>query len=210
MNDEKENRSQQENGAAHLEDRISEDEESLRKQRELWITSQGGKLCLELYAKFQEYRTFLQSTSFAARDPFFEWCRQPEHLMMLEALKHARDYDLERAERNRKNLEKARQAARCEHQYMDGEQCAAPRLKDGRFCRMHQGIEDAKAIKLDLGPLEGSGQHPGGNPQGCGGGGGRKTGQNAGLAIGLPDAVGCMECDEDVNGNESEGDRVIR
>jgi hypothetical protein len=77
--------------------------------------------------------------------------------MMLEALKRARDYDLEAAEeRNRRNLEKARQAARCEHHYMHGGQCAAPRLQDGKLCRMHQAIEDVKAVKLDVGPLEDS------------------------------------------------------
>lgn len=158
MNDQEEKNqqekdTQQENGAGHPEGRSAKDEQLLEDARQIWLRSSAGQMCLELYAKFEEYRKFV--SRFASKDdPCAEWCRQPEHLAMLDAMKAARAYDMERAERNRKNLEKARQAARCQHVYMDGEQCGAPRLREGTLCRMHQGIEDARAVKLDLGPLE--------------------------------------------------------
>lgn len=129
-------------------------EQRLSLDREAWVASPQGKMCLDLYQKFMEYKTFLEKNPWAKRHRNGAEIEYPEHLLFADALAQIKDYENERAEKARKNLEKARQAARCEHHYMDGEQCAAPRLRDGKFCRMHQGIEEAKAVKLDLGPLE--------------------------------------------------------
>jgi hypothetical protein len=60
----------------------------------------------------------------------------------------------EREETLRRNLEKAQSAARCEHEFLSGERCRAPRVKDKKLCRMHEGMEEAKAVKLDLGSME--------------------------------------------------------
>jgi hypothetical protein len=129
-------------------------EQRLRLDREAWVASAQGKMCLELYQKFLEYKAYLEKNPSARRHRDGAEIEYSEHRLFADALAQIKDYDTERAEKARKNLEKARQAARCEHHYMDGEQCAAPRLRDGKFCRMHQGIEEAKAVKLDLGPLE--------------------------------------------------------
>ena len=53
-----------------------------------------------------------------------------------------------------RNLEKAQRAARCQHQFLNGEQCRAPRVRGKKLCRMHERMEEAKAVKLDLGPME--------------------------------------------------------
>ena len=66
----------------------------------------------------------------------------------------AGDYHQEREEKDRRNLERAQLAARCQHAYLDGERCRAPRVKGKKLCRMHERIEEAKALKLDLGPME--------------------------------------------------------
>jgi hypothetical protein len=129
-------------------------EQRRRLDREAWVASPQGKMCLELYQKFMEYKAYLEKNPWARRHRNGAEIEYPEHLLFADALAQIKDYENERVEKARKNLEKARQAARCEHHYMDGEQCAAPRLRDGKFCRMHQGIEEAKAVKLDLGPLE--------------------------------------------------------
>ena len=64
------------------------------------------------------------------------------------------DQRREREEKLRRNLEKAQKAARCQHVYLSGEGCRAPRMKGKKLCRMHDRLEEAKALKLDLGPME--------------------------------------------------------
>ena len=125
-----------------------------RDMKELWVQTPEGKLCLELYAKFQEYKQYLEENlparvrrDGAALD--FE-----EHKLFEEALRMVSDYHQEREEKDRRNLEKAQLAARCEHTFLDGERCRAPRMKGKKLCRMHKGMEAAKALKMDLGPME--------------------------------------------------------
>ncbi len=128
----------------------------VKKQRAIWEETPQGRLCLELYQKFGEYKKYLEEHPWA-------WKRQdgadldfPEHMLFAEALRAASDYHRQRAEKDRRNLERAQLAARCTHAYLDGDQCRAPRLKGKTLCRMHQRMEEAKALKLDLGPLEDS------------------------------------------------------
>src|SRR5262249_33497723 len=77
-----------------------------------------------------------------------------EHLLFKEGLSVLDDHRKERDEKLRRNLEKAQRAARCQHEYLSGEQCGAPRMKGKRLCRMHDRLEEAKAVKLDLGTME--------------------------------------------------------
>jgi hypothetical protein len=125
-----------------------------RQNREKWEASPQGKLCLELYGKFMEYKTYLEQHPGAGRHEYGADLDYPEHMLFVDALRQLSGYQQERAERDRKNLEKAQQAARCEHQYMDGEQCGAPRMKGSTLCRMHKGVEETRSEKLDLGPME--------------------------------------------------------
>jgi len=74
--------------------------------------------------------------------------------MIASALQEVSNYEKERAERSRRHLERAKQAARCAHVFLDGRRCRAPKMKGGKLCRMHQSAEEARAVKLDLGPME--------------------------------------------------------
>jgi hypothetical protein len=77
-----------------------------------------------------------------------------EHKLFEHGLRAVDEHRHERAEKLRKNLEKAQAAARCQHEHVNGNQCRAPRVKDGKLCHMHQRLEEAKSEKLDLGPME--------------------------------------------------------
>lgn len=130
-----------------------------RQQRKEWLDTPQGKLCMELYAKFQEYKNYLAEHPQAseARCGFkleSEKEAFPEHALFVEALKAASDYQQERAARARRHLEKARAAARCQHKYLDGQSCRAPRLKHKKLCRIHAGMEEMKATMMDLGSME--------------------------------------------------------
>lgn len=127
--------------------------ENQNKSYEEWCKTPHGMLCLELYAKFQEYKKFLEEHPWA-RDPHGILSGFDEHELFAGALKEVSRHEAERAERNRKNLEKAQMAARCEHVFMGGERCGSPRVRGSKLCRMHDRLEEAKTTKLDLGPME--------------------------------------------------------
>lgn len=125
-----------------------------KQAREDWTQTPQGKLCLELYAKFQQYKKYLDEHRFARYRRDGAEIDFSEHQLFQEALRMAGDYHQEREEKDRRNLERAQLAARCQHAYLDGERWRAPRVKGKKLCRMHERIEDAKALKLDLGPME--------------------------------------------------------
>ena len=122
--------------------------------REKWLETTQGKLCMAFYQAFQEYRKFLEQNLNAQRRPDGAAVEFKEHKLLEEGLRMVRNHQVERAERDRKNLELAQSAARCEHNFVDGERCRAPRMKGKELCRMHERMEEAKALKLDLGPME--------------------------------------------------------
>ena len=128
-------------------------EESQKKSYEEWSKSAPGKLCVEMYAKFQEYKKFLEEHPWA-RDPKGLLGQYAEHQLFADALREASNHQAERTERDCKNLEKAQLAARCEHIFMDGERCGAPRMRGRKLCRMHDRLDEASTTKLDLGPME--------------------------------------------------------
>lgn len=130
-------------------------EEADRRWRDDWLNTTSGKLCLEFYQKFQEYKKYLE-------DHPREWGGQrgkkatdfTEHQLFELGLREIQRQKDEREERDRKNLERAQLAARCEHVHDDGQRCGCPRVKGGKLCYMHQRLEEARALKLDLGPME--------------------------------------------------------
>ncbi len=128
----------------------------VKRQRKIWEETPQGRLCLELYQKFGEYKKYLEEHPWAWKQQDGAVLDFPEHMLFEEALRAASDYHRRRAEKDRRNLERAQLAARCTHTYLDGDQCRAPRVKGKELCRMHQRMEEAKALKLDLGPMEDS------------------------------------------------------
>ncbi|HET9182512.1 MAG TPA: hypothetical protein VFP59_10285 [Candidatus Angelobacter sp.] len=124
-----------------------------KESYEEWARSEPGKMCVEMYAKFQEYKKFLEEHPWA-RDPRGYLEKYAEHELFAAVLGEVSNHQAERAERDRKNLEKAQLAARCEHVFMDGERCGAPRMRGKKLCRMHDRLEAANTEKLDLGPME--------------------------------------------------------
>ena len=130
-------------------------EEADRRWRAEWLNTTPGKLCLEFYQKFQEYKKYLE-------DHPCEWGGQrgrkatdfTEHQLFELGLREIQRQRDEREERDRKNLQRAQLAARCEHVHDDGQRCGCPRVKGAKLCYMHQRIEEARALKLDLGPME--------------------------------------------------------
>lgn len=127
--------------------------EHQKKSYEEWSKTPHGALCLEMSAKFQEYKKFLEEHPWA-RDPKGALGNFAEHQLFAEALREVGNHEAERAERDRKNLEKAQLAARCEHIFMDGGRCRAPRMRGRKLCRMHDRLDEANTTKLDLGPME--------------------------------------------------------
>lgn len=131
------------------------DEARKKKFRQEWEQTGGGQLCLAFYDAFKKYRDYLAIHSGETARPSGPISNKyEEHRVFEECLSTLESYKREREETLRRNLEKAQSAARCEHEFLSGERCRAPRLRDKKLCRMHEGMEEAKAVKLDLGPME--------------------------------------------------------
>lgn len=129
-------------------------EEHQRKTRENWLQTRQGKLCMEFYQKFQEYRKYLEQNKWAWNTEWGAPVEYTEHKLFELGLREIQRQKDEREERDRKNLQRAQLAARCEHVHDDGQRCGCPRVKGAKLCYMHQRIEEARALKLDLGPME--------------------------------------------------------
>lgn len=125
----------------------------MEAMRNHWERTPQGRLCLELYRKFMEYKELLEKEAgtvcLDGRPVDF-----PEHMLFVRALKQLELENEKRADMARMNLNKARLAARCEYVYMDGSHCGSPKMKDNPFCYKHDRMEQVKAMKLDLGPME--------------------------------------------------------
>ena len=124
------------------------------KHEEEWSASEEGRLCREFYKAYTAYRDYLKRHMRRWREGNEKELDFTEHQLFKEALKRMEEYQQERGERDRKNLEKAQQAARCEHVFLNGDRCGSPKMKDHTLCYMHAKNEEAKAVKLDLGPME--------------------------------------------------------
>jgi hypothetical protein len=131
------------------------DEARKKKFRKDWEESGGGQLCLAFYNAFKKYKYYVETHSGEMERPSGPINNKyEEHRVFEECLSTLESYKREREETLRKNLEKAQSAARCEHEFLNGERCRAPRVKGKKLCRMHEGLEEAKAVKLDLGSME--------------------------------------------------------
>jgi hypothetical protein len=126
----------------------------IRENREKWEQTPQGKLCLAFYDAFQAYKKYLEEHKYAIETPLAGKVEYDEHKLFEEGLRLAEEHRRQRDEKLRRNLEKAKNAARCKHVFLNGDVCAAPRVKGKKLCRMHERMEAATAVKLDLGPME--------------------------------------------------------
>jgi hypothetical protein len=122
--------------------------------RKSWEQSEAGRLCIAFYDAFRAYEKYLQEFPHAVFNHFGKRLDYKEHLAFEQALKFMEQDRRERAEKDRRNLEKAQRAARCRHIHANGGQCGAPRVRGGKLCHMHERMEQTKAERLDLGPME--------------------------------------------------------
>jgi hypothetical protein len=126
----------------------------MKKLHETWLETEQGKLCMAFYQAFQAYRKYLEENAHARVSPDRSPLEFEEHKLFKQGLLLLENHEEQRAERDRKNLARAQNAARCEHSFVDGERCRAPRIKGKKLCRMHERMEEAKALRLDLGSME--------------------------------------------------------
>ena len=122
--------------------------------RKSWEQSEAGRLCIAFYDAFRAYEKYLQEFPHAVFNHFGKRLDFKEHLAFEQSLKFMEQDRRERAEKDRRNLEKAQRAARCQHIHANGEQCGAPRVRGKKLCHMHDRMEQTKAERLDLGPME--------------------------------------------------------
>jgi hypothetical protein len=141
------------NGAGIGVNQAATEADEVRKKRfrQEWEQTGGGQLCLAFYDAFKTYKDYLETNGGEALRPSGPIkMKYEEHRVFEECLRTRESYKREREETLRRNLEKAQSAARCEHEFLSGERCRAPRVRDKQLCRMHEGMEEAKAVKLDL------------------------------------------------------------
>jgi hypothetical protein len=121
-----------------------------------WEKTEHGKLCLAFYEAFHAYKQHLETHPSAHWTPNAAQADYDEHKLFEEGLRMVETQRREREETLRRNLEKAQKAARCQHRYLNGDQCGAPRVRGQKLCHMHQRLEEAKTemLELDLGPME--------------------------------------------------------
>lgn len=136
-------------------------ERVMREIRDRWLQSPGGKLCAEMYRKFEEYRAYLDKnpndtphSSFVGTDFHEHWLFKQGLMVIREYEEVMREVHRERAEKNLKNLRRAHETARCRHRHADGRRCGSPRVRGKKYCHWHLEMEEARAAKLDLGPME--------------------------------------------------------
>ena len=78
-----------------------------------------------------------------------------EHQVFEEMARAMGEYQKQREETDRRNLEKARQAARCSHRrLMNGQYCGSPRMKGSKYCYAHERLMAARTQDMELPPLE--------------------------------------------------------
>jgi hypothetical protein len=128
-----------------------------RELRKGWEESEHGKLCLAFYAAFQAYKKYCEtheSAKWVPHGPSMDAAKYGEHDLFKEGVRLAETYRREQEEARLHNLKKAQRAARCTHVHLGGAQCGSPRVRGKKLCYMHERLEEAKALKLDLGPME--------------------------------------------------------
>jgi hypothetical protein len=119
-----------------------------------WETSDEGKLCLEFYRAYTAYKEHLREHCRHWREGNDTPLEFEEHQAYAEMARAMGEYQKQREETDRRNLEKAKLAARCTHRRAGGDYCGSPRMKGSKYCYGHDRLMAARTQDLELPPLE--------------------------------------------------------
>ncbi|MCU1255454.1 MAG: hypothetical protein JWM83_1753 [Candidatus Angelobacter sp.] len=144
-------RRQEEEAAKPLEQRRREYRE---KHVARWETSEEGKLCLEFYRAYTAYKEHLRAHPRDWREGNDTPLEFEEHQVFQEMARAMAEYQKQREETDKRNLEKAKLAARCTHRRAGGQYCGSPRMKGSKYCYGHERLMAARTQDLELPPLE--------------------------------------------------------
>jgi hypothetical protein len=144
-------RRQEEEAAKPLEQRRKEYREKHGAQ---WETSEEGKLCLEFYRAYTAYKEHLRAHSRDWREGNDTPLEFEEHQVFQEMARAMAEYQKQREETDKRNLEKAKLAARCTHRRAGGQYCGSPRMKGSKYCYAHDRLMAARTQDMELPPLE--------------------------------------------------------
>jgi hypothetical protein len=136
------------NGAGIVVNQAATEADEARKKqyRQDWEESGGGQLCLAFYDAFKKYKYYVETHSGEMARPSGPINNKyDEHTVFQECLRTVESYKREREETLRRNLEKAQSAARCEHEFLTGERCRAPKVTDS----IQAGIRKLQAAIID-------------------------------------------------------------
>jgi len=124
------------------------------KRGAYWEASEEGKLCLEFYRAYTAYKQYLEENSRDWREGNGTPLEFEEHQVYDEIVRRMAEYEAHREEKDKKNLEKARLAARCTHRRAGGQYCGSPRMRGSKYCYGHDRLMAARTQDMELPPLE--------------------------------------------------------
>jgi len=124
------------------------------KRGAYWEASEEGKLCLEFYRAYTAYKQYLEENSRDWREGNDTPLEFEEHQVYDEIVRRMAEYEAHREEKDKKNLEKARLAARCTHRRAGGQYCGSPRMRGSKYCYGHDRLMAARTQDMELPPLE--------------------------------------------------------
>lgn len=125
------------------------------KNEAAWAESEEGKLCQEFYRAYTAYRDYLKRHSRTWRAGNETELEFTEHQGYEALAKALGDYQREREEIDRRNLERAKLAARCTHPRLNGQTCGSPRMRGSKYCYAHDRLNAARTTEdLELPALE--------------------------------------------------------
>ncbi len=119
-----------------------------------WEASEEGKLCLEFYRAYTAYKEHLRAHTRNWREGNDTPLEFDEHQAFQEMARAMAEQQKQREETDKRNLEKAKLAARCTHRRAGGEHCGSPRMKGSKYCYGHERLMAARTQDLELPPLE--------------------------------------------------------
>ncbi|HEY2497835.1 MAG TPA: hypothetical protein VGK24_12270 [Candidatus Angelobacter sp.] len=119
-----------------------------------WENSEQGKLCKEFYRAYTAYKEHIRIYTRDWREGNDTPVEFEEHQAYQEMARAMTEYQKQREETDKRNLEKAKLAARCTHRRAGGEYCGSPRMKGSKYCYGHDRLMAARTQDLELPPLE--------------------------------------------------------
>jgi len=119
-----------------------------------WESSEEGRLCVEFYRAYTAYKEYLRMNARQWRQGNDTPLEFEEHQVFEEMARAMGEYQKQREETDRRNLEKAKLAARCGHRRLNGQYCGSPRMKGSKYCYAHERLMAARTQDVELPPLE--------------------------------------------------------